>query len=57
MEIFRQQYEAKIPECCSLKTFEEHKDIDYCVFIEIKDELNVLEKGCKMCEYNNEKRS
>ena len=59
MGVFKQKYEVKIPECCYLKTFEEHKDIDYCIFIEweIKGELNILERYCGMCRYSNEKRS
>lgn len=46
-----EQYMAKVPDCCAMKTIEEHQEIMLCWGLLAAVKAN-LDMNCGGCEYN-----
>ena len=55
MKITAEEYQAAIPDCCKLRTFEEHAEIlMLCWGITKQIETGSEQTTCGMCEFNAE---
>lgn len=52
-EEFKEKYQAAIPDCCKLRTFEEHaEEIMFCWGLALQIRTGGKETNCGICEYN-----
>lgn len=52
---YKQKYEAAIPSCCELQTFDEHADqVMICWGVAYAVDNNTPKTPCGECEYNME---